>query len=390
MDLKRLDRLEEILDSAISGNSIAGGSVAVIKNGQTIYRTDRGFADIENGVKMGSDTIFRLFSLSKPITSTAAMILFERGKLDIEYPLKWFIPEFDKPSVSDNGWIVNRERDITIRDLLNMTSGIPYPDQSYHAGKLMDDVFNQVQKDNAEGNFVDTQEYARRAATVPLAFQPGDRWAYGFSADILGAVIEKIADKKYSEFLKDEIFNPLGMVDTDFYVPEEKLSRFAQMYDYNTPDGMPKIFEYIFLGVGNYDKKPAFESGGAGLVSTVSDYGRFATMLANGGTLNGVKILGRKTVDFMSQNQLTDHQKRTYQWDSCKGYGYGNLMRILENPSAFGTNGSAGEFGWDGWAGDYCSIDRKENLVFELFIQKCGGDLNLTRRLRSVVYSAVE
>ena len=144
------------------------------------------------------------------------------------------------------------------------------------------------------------------------------------------------------------------------------------------------------MGVLNYDKKPAFESGGAGLVSTVSDYGRFATMLANGGTLNGVKILGRKTVDFMSQNQLTDHQNRTYQWDSCKGYGYGNLMRILENPSAFGTNGSAGEFGWDGWAGDYCSIDRKENLVFELFIQKCGGDLNLTRRLRSVVYSAVE
>lgn len=389
MDLKRLDRLEEILNETIDGGWISGGSAAVIKDGKTIYRTDCGLADIENNKKYQSDTIFRLFSLSKPVTATAAMILLERGKLDLEYPLKWFIPEFSEMTVSENGKIVPCQKDITIRDLLNMTSGIPYPDQSYHAGRLMDEAFNQIQQDNQAGNFVDTQEYARRAAKVPLAFQPGDQWAYGFSADILGAVIEKIADKKYGEFLKDEIFTPLGMTDTDFFVPQEKLSRFAQLYDHNTPDGKPKIFDAVFLGVSDYDKKPAFESGGAGLVSTVSDYGRFASMLANGGELEGVKILGRKTVDFLGSNQLTDHQKRTYLWDSCKGYGYGNLMRVLESRSGFGTNASVGEFGWDGWAGCYCTIDRSENFVFQLFFQKCGGDLNLTRRTRAVAYSAL-
>ena len=130
MDLKRLERIEEILDEAINRNSVSGASVAVIKGGKTVYRTDRGLADIENGKKIEKDTIFRLFSLSKPITATAAMILLERGKLDVTYPIKWFIPEFEKTNVSDNGWIVNCERDITIRDLLNMTSGISYPDQS--------------------------------------------------------------------------------------------------------------------------------------------------------------------------------------------------------------------------------------------------------------------
>lgn len=389
MDLKRLDTLENILNDAVLNSSVSGGSVAVIKDGKTVYRADCGLSDIENGERIEKDAIFRLFSLSKPITATAAMILFEKGKLDVEFPLKWFIPEFSSMTVSDNGKIVPCERDITIRDLLNMTSGIPYPDLSYHAGKLMDNVFSEIQKDNSDGDLVDTQEYARRAATVPLAFQPGDRWAYGFSADILGAVIEKIADKNYGEFLNDEIFSPLGMIDTGFYIPKEKLSRFAKLYDHNTPDGKPQIFDSIFLGVGNYDKKPAFESGGAGLVSTVDDYGRFAAMLANNGSFDGVKILGKNTVDFMTRNQLTPHQKRSFNWDSCKGHGYGNLMRILEDKSTFGTNANTGEFGWDGWAGCYCTVDRSENLVFELFIQKCGGDLNLVRRMRSVVFSAL-
>lgn len=389
MDIKRLEFMDDIIREKIESGWLAGATVAVRKDGNEVYRKNFGYADIEKGKKISDDTIFRLFSLSKPVTSAAAMILFERGKLDLTHPIKWFLPEFDGISVSRNGVIEPLQRDITIKDLLNMTSGIPYPDGSYPAGRQMDEVFAKIQEDNESGNPVDTQEYARRAATVPLAFQPGEKWAYGFSADILGALIEKISGKKFGDFLKDEIFEPLGMTDTGFYVPENKLDRFAQIYDYNTENHVPKPFEYMFLGVGNYHKKPAFESGGAGLVSTVSDYGRFAQMLANGGELDGVRILGRKTVDFMASNQLTDAQLRSLEWDSTKGYGYGNLMRVLINKSEASTNASLGEFGWDGWAGDYVTIDRSENLVFELFIQKCGGDLDLTRRLRAVVFSAI-
>ncbi len=388
MDIQRLSRIEEALKKYVSQGKIAGASAAVIKDCKTAYRTDVGLADIENNRKMDENTIFRLFSLSKPVTSTAVMILFERGELDLNHPLKWYLPQFEKMTVSSDDMTAPADKDITISHLLNMTSGIPYPSDDSPAGRKMGELFWNIEQEYLAGKPASTQDYAKRAAGVPLAFMPGDKWEYGFSADILGAVVEKVSGMRYSEFLKKEIFSPLGMNDTGFFIPKDKLDNFAQLYDFSH-DERPDIFKGFFLGVGNYDIPPAFESGGAGLVSTLSDYGKFAAMLANGGELNGVRILGRKTLDFMASDRLTPHQKRSMTWDSNRGYGYGNLLRVLTDPSEAATNGDLGEFGWDGWAGCYLTVDRKENMTFQLFMQKCGGDLDITRNIRAIVYSAL-
>ncbi|NLZ47062.1 MAG: serine hydrolase [Clostridiales bacterium] len=391
MDLKRLEIIKGLVKSEVDQGKLAGASVAIRKDGDIVFSNSYGMADIEKNIKMEMDTIIRLFSLTKPITAVATMILFERGLIDLYHPVKWYIKSFENPMVSKNGEVKPAGRDIFIKDLLNMTSGISYPDQFTDSGRLMDKLFNDIQADTEKGVKTGTVQFMERAGEIPLTFSPGDSWQYGLSADVLGAIIETVSGKSYGDFLKDEIFIPLEMVDTDFYVPEEKLKRFAQIYDYNWDDGTLDIFKYIFLGVGNYHIKPSFESGGAGLVSTLNDYGRFAQMLANGGTLDGVKILGKKTVDFLASNQITPEQSKVYNWESCRGYGYGNLMRVLVDQSGGQTNADLGEFGWDGWAGDYAVINKTENLVIQLFIQSCGaGTSDLARKIRAVTYSAID
>jgi CubicO group peptidase (beta-lactamase class C family) len=272
-----------------------------------------------------------------------------------------------------------------------MTSGIAYPDESFEAGILMDKLYKDIRKKLESGCPTSTIDYCNEIGKIPLAFQPGEAWLYGASADILGAVVEIVSGKKFSEFLKEEIFLPLGMVDTDFYVPAEKQHRFAQIYDFNAEQGSLKPFLDNHLGLNNYLTPPAFESAGAGLVSTIDDYSKFASMLLNGGQYKGTRILGRKTVAFLSQSQLDEKQQESFQWDSLKGYSYGNLMRVLESKSEAATNGSLGEFGWDGWTGNYFFIDPEEQLIMLYMIQKTNtGTTDFTRKLRAIVYSALD
>ena len=212
---------------------------------------------------------------------------------------------------------------------------------------------------------------------------------YGFSADILGAVIEVVSGMKFGEFLQKELFEPLEMVDTGFYVPKEKEHRWAQYYDVT---GEGKFVPHVGNHLGEYcGEDVAFESGGAGLVSTLDDYMHFATMMVNRGEYKGKRILGRKTVEFMTENHLSQEQLAPFNWYSTVGYGYGCLMRILIDQGKAGTNSSLGEHGWDGWTGNYVTMNPKEDLVLLYFIQRCGAGMTpVVRKLRMATYAALE
>ena len=381
--------VDKLIENYIAAGEIAGASLMVWKDGEEKYRQVYGEADKEAHIPMQKDTIFRLFSMSKPITAVAVMILFERGELDIRDAVCKYLPCFKNMMVWTEGGAVPANRDFTIWDCLNMTTGIPYPCDELESGRRLGKLFSKLIERREAGEYVDTMEWMQKVSEVPLVFQPGEKWMYGFSADILGAVVEAVSGKRFGEFLKDEIFAPLGMEDTGFYVPEEKWHRFAAAYE-NWSTGSLMPFGRSHLGE-YYKSDIAFESGGAGLVSTIEDYSKFARMLLAGGKLGDVRILGKKTVEFMAQNHLTEEQKTDYTWDSVRGYGYGCLMRCLENQGVAGTNGSLGEFGWDGWTGNYVTINPEENMVLLFFIQRCGyGFGELTRKVRAVTYGALD
>lgn len=385
-----LRHLSQIIRKEIDKGAISGAAIKVIHDNKTVYQDEIAYADMEKQATIKRDTIYRLFSMTKPVTAVAAMILFERGQLNLLAPVSDYLEGFRNQKVLTPEGLVDAARPATVQDLLNMTSGLVYPDESFEAGKLMGDLYAEIDNAYHNGMPTSTIDFCNRIGQVPLEFHPGERWRYGASADVLGAVIEVASGKKFSEFLKEEIFIPLHMPDTAFYVPEDKLDRFAQIYDYNYEKR--KLFPYIgdFLAIYDFTQPPAFESGGAGLVSTIEDYSHFTEMLVNRGTYNGTRILGRKTVEFIATPQLTKEQAASYDWDSIAGYSYGNLMRTLVDPVKAGSNGSIGEFGWDGWTGNYFMVDPKEKLVMIYMVQRCGGtNPDFMRRLRSIIYGSL-
>lgn len=390
MEYRNLDLLSAVIKQEIDHGVISGAAIRVIHKNETVYQDELGFANKEKGLKIVSDSIYRMYSMTKPVTAVAAMILYERGILNLLSPVSDYLEGFQNQKVYTKDGLVDVVRPVTVQDLLNMTSGIPYPDDSFEAGRLMGALYSQVDKEHFDGKPADTISFCNRMGQIPLEFQPGERWRYGASADVLGAVIEVVSGRKLSVFLQEEIFHPLGMVDTGFYVPEDKFKRFAEIYDYDPETKQLVPFTSPFLGMYGWLTPPAFESGGAGLVSTVEDYSRFALMLVNGGTYHGKRILGHKTVDYLSTPQLTGKQAVTFDWDSISGYSYGNLMRIMVDPVKAASNGSIGEFGWDGWTGNYFFVDPVEKLVMIYMVQRCNGtNPPFMRKLRSVIYGAL-
>ena len=387
---KNFTYLNTLMEEEIKEGHINGSAIRILHKGDIVYEEEWGYADKENGIPIEKDTIYRMYSMTKPITAVASMILYERGLFNLFAPVSDYLEGFQNQKVITKDGLVDVNREVTIQDLLNMTSGVVYPDAEFEAGRIMGKLFDDVAEQLKGESPVSTLDFCNRIGRQPLEFQPGENWRYGASADILGAIIELISGKKLSVFLQEEIFAPLGMKDTAFYVPEEKWKRFAMLYEFIAELGRLEPCYWNHLGLGDYKRPPAFESGGAGLVSTIEDYTKFAMMLANGGTYQGKRILGTKTVEYLSQPQITAEQSKTFNWDSMKGYGYGNLMRVMVEPSKAGSNGSIGEFGWDGWTGNYFMIDPKENLVMLYMIQKCdGGRLSTLRSIRSILYGAI-
>ncbi|MCC8044434.1 MAG: beta-lactamase family protein [Clostridiales bacterium] len=428
MNSKRIDRaadcMETILREEIAGGGLPGASFAVLYKGVTVMKRHINYAP---------DAIFRVYSMSKPITAVAAQILWERGMLDWNTPLSHYLPEFADMDVITEHGLEKASRPIYLIDLLRMTSGIVYPGEDA-AGAKMDTLFRRIQDEIAHGKQTPTQEFCRLIAQQPLAFHPGERWRYGLSCDVMGAVIEKVADQPLSEFYEKEIFRPLDMKDTGFYVPKEKQARFTTLYEQTAATGadinsIPQTASgadasassgitagantQFAAASGSQPIKassplrykeavgrhlcltkcltpPAFESGGAGIVSTLDDYSKFADMLAHYGVGNGCRILGRKSVECFEHAQLDDAQKKTIDFDHIHGFSYGHFMRVYDDRTEAATMGDPGEFGWDGWTGPYFFANPKEELAYVLMLQ-VGGYCNaqMTRRLRNAVYSIV-
>jgi CubicO group peptidase (beta-lactamase class C family) len=381
---ERLERLSAALQAYVEDEQIAGSVTLVARHGSIVYLEAFGQRDRETRAPMAEDSIFRIASQTKAIVSTAVMILQEEGKLLIGDPAGNYVPEFRETTVAvpraAGGYdVVRAARPITVRDLLTHMSGFDY------GSGVAEDRWRAA---GVQGYyFADRDEpiaaTVARIATLPASAHPGERWIYGYSTDILGALVERVAGQPLDQFLAERIFEPLGMRDTHFYLPRAKLDRLATVYAMRDGE-LERAPETGQAGQGAYVDGPRRSfSGGAGLLSTAHDYARFLQMLLNGGELDGRRILGTKTVELMTVDHLGDVPFRP-------GQGFGLGFSILEDVGARGTPGSAGEFGWGGAYHSTYWVDPVEDLVVVHLTQlNPAGTVDDQAKVRALIYQAI-
>lgn len=391
--MEKLSRkLELLLEQATEAGQIAGGNVLILQDGKEAACAQAGYADIEAGVPYQRDAIVRLYSMTKPVTAAAAALLVERGVLDLAESVENYLPGFHNAVVAEDGELMPAKRPVRIYDLLHMTSGLSYGgDTESQSSVETQKLFDRMEASLGTEHEMGTIEAANRMGLCPLAFHPGEKWLYGTSADVMGAVIEAASGMRFGEFLQKEFFEPLGMKDTGFYVPEEKQKRLAKVYE-KTPDGL-ECYRGNHLAIKNAgDKAPAFESGGAGLFSTLDDYAKFAEMLLGQGSYNETQILSPQTVRSLTGGKLMPWQQEVLEstWDGLSGYTYGNFMRVAKEPAWTLMRTSVGEYGWDGWLGPYFCNSPADRLTMLFTIQlKDAGTTELTRKIKNVVWSSL-
>lgn len=384
---QKLKRLNVELDSYVAAGKLAGGVLWVGRRGQPPYVYAFGQRDVESRAPMREDTMFRIASQTKALVSAATLMLQEKGKLLIGDPVSKYLPEFRETSVAvskpGGGYdIVKARRPITIRDLLTHTSGV-----GYGGGPAAE----RWQTAGITGwYFADRQEPIRetvsRMASLPFESQPGERWVYGYSTDILGVVVEQVSGQGLDELLRSKIFAPLGMNDTYFYVPESKKERVATVYSLGATGRIERTPDQGgMISQGSYTSGPRRSfSGGAGLVSTARDYARFLQMMLNGGELDGVRLLSRRTVELMTSDHL-----RGITFTDGQGFGLG--FSVVSDVGARGVPGSVGEFGWGGAYHSTYWVDPKEQMVVVYLTQLLpAGDLDDHAKVRALLYAALE
>lgn len=376
-------KVRACLEQAVDKHQCAGISVLVRKNHQEVLYAAAGQAGEAEPIRR--DHIFRLYSQSKPITAAAAMLLMERGLIDLMDAVENYLPGFRGQQVLTEQGLQPASRPVRIMDLLGMTAGLAYPDGDA-VGQMVAKVFQEDHQLIQSGGGMSTVEFCNRLGQVPLCFHPGSHFRYSTCADVMGAVVEVVTGKPFDEFLQQEFFTPLGMKDTGFWVPEEKQHRLVTCYK-RIPGGL-EPFNSLHLAVGDYAHRPAFLSGGAGLVSTLDDYAAFAQMLLNGGEYQGHRILSPATVAYMTQAQLMP-APRAEMWDSLNGYSYGKFMRICEHPGQYDGLARKNEYGWDGWLGSYFANFPCENMTI-LSMQNTTdtGTAPVMRCVRNLILSA--
>jgi CubicO group peptidase (beta-lactamase class C family) len=391
---ERLARIEEHLERRyLADKKIAGALTLVQRRGRIAYLKAQGQADRERGVPMRDDTIFRIYSMSKPITSVALMTLYERGAFQLEDPVHRFIPAWRDLRVFDGGnhpAFATRpcERAMTVRDLFTHMSGLTY---GFMERTNVDRAYRRLSIGERDKSLDET---IATLAKLPLEFSPGTRWNYSVSTDVLGHLIERISGKRLDVFLREEIFQPLGMVDTGFFVPPEKIDRFSTNYT-RMPDKSLRVEDDRVKSI--FAAQPAFLSGGGGLVSTARDYARFCQMLLNGGELGGARILGRKTIELMAMNHLPEGRDITqmnvggqFSQIAYDGVGFGLGFSVTLDLAKAQTVGSAGEYAWGGAASTAFWVDPKENLAVIFMVQLMpSGTFNFRGQLKSIVYPAI-
>lgn len=373
------EEIRRLIEDEIKNHKVACAQVAIYNHGREVYYYQAGVADLNHNVALSKETIFRIYSMSKPVAAVAMMMLYERGLLNFNTPVYKYIPQFAHVRIWTEQGLVEPKSPVLVKDLLNMTSGISYPDGDA-VGGIMEQFMGthgvMQQKINA-GEKITTLAMAEAIAKIPLVFQPGEGWRYGASADVIGAIIEIITGESLGEFYRKEIFEPLGMKDTGFYVSQEQASRLATLYQAETMDGVTELKEDLerHLCLTKGLEQPSFESAGAGLFSTVHDYSILIRMLAGGGCYEDVRLLKEESIQLFEKNQLTKKQLSSYEQQQPKGNGYGNLMRVLLEPEVAMPGGTVGQFGWDGWSGPYMWVDVKHEMA-GLFMTQVSGYSN--------------
>jgi CubicO group peptidase (beta-lactamase class C family) len=368
MDASRLARTRAELEEFVDRGELAGIVTLVSRAGEIVAHEALGWRDIEAGAPMQPDTMFRIASMTKPITSVAALMLIEQGRLDLDEPITRWVPELANRRVLASGarsldQTVPAARDITIEDLLTHRSGIAY---GFFSEEPLNSAYDRALGD-PRMNRMTPDEWLAALGTLPLACQPGERFHYGHSTDVLGFLIGRVEGKPFREVLRERVLGPLGMTDTDFWVAPERRNRLAEVYAYDPgTDRLNKV------ELEMYDTPPAYTPGGGGLISTAPDYHRFARMLLNGGELDGARLLQPETVRLMRTNRLTPAQRKVPFagmpiWEKS-GFGLG--VSVVEDPvdNIYGC-GRAGAMNWPGIYGTWWQADPAEDLVLLYFIQ---------------------
>jgi CubicO group peptidase (beta-lactamase class C family) len=385
-----LDMLSAVMQREVDARHVPGVSMMIARGGKVGYRRDFG-ALRPGGPALTNDAIFRIFSMTKPIVSTALMILVEEGKLFLSDPIMKFIPEFAgvKVGVENDGKLelVAAKRAITIQDLLRHTSGLTYAftgssavQRSYLAANLF--AGDPTNAKHFLARDLTNAELVVELAKLPLITQPGASWDYSHSTDVIGRVIEIVSGQTLGAFLQERILKPLGMNDTGFFVPAEKHARIAEPFPVD-PDGGPPV---ALVDVGT---APRFESGGGGLVSTMDDYARFVQMLYLNGTIGGTRIIGRKTREFMASDHLGPNVRIGTPSLLQPGHGFGLGFAVRRDPGMAPTPGTPGEFFWGGVAGTYFWVAPQDEL-FALMMVQAPRQRDYFRQLfRTLVYAAL-
>lgn len=383
MSRDRLERIVPVMQTYVDSGKIAGLSTLIARKGRVVHSCQTGMMDIESRTPMSPDTIFRIYSMTKPVVCTALMTLYEQGRFRLSDPIAKFLPAFKHLPVLEcdaggNTKEVRSHRPVTIRDLFTHTAGLTY---DFLEDSPVSELYRQAGLLNRADRTL--EELIGELTRMPLAFQPGSRWHYSLAIDVLAHLIEVLSGRQLAQFLEARIFAPLEMTDTGFHVRPEKRGRTATMY------GLPDLAapgmtvskqaaawergfnERIDVSATYPDSRPeSFARGGHGLFSTAADYARFAQMLLNGGELDGERILGRKTVELMHTNHLPSGLLPFKVVDPPDyGYGFGLGSRVLLDVAESQKPGSVGEFGWAGAAKTYYWVDPKEEIIGILMAQ---------------------
>ncbi len=382
MSRTRLERMHVEVRRLVDEGKHAGIATLVARNGRVVDLYSYGKASLEPDQPMQQDTIFRIYSMSKIVSSVAALILLEEARFKLDDPIGNYLPELANMKVFTGGTkekplLADAQKPITIESLLTHSSGLIY---GFGSGPI-----DQIYRDARIEESASLADFVTRVSKLPLAHEPGEKWSYGLSTDVLGALVEKVSGQSFGAFLEERIFKPLRMSDTGFSVPEARRSRLAVIYE-KGEDGKLKPAKPVFAI--EPDPGPKLEAGGAGLFSTLGDYARFMQMLLNGGELEGMRLLSRKTVELMLSNHLAGMTQPTISANGFEGFGLGGGVRVdlARGP----LPGSLGEFGWNGAATTRARIDPRERLLTLAFAQHFPHDEHgLFWRFATLVYSAL-
>lgn len=387
MSTERLARITKLSQEYVDSSRVAGIVTMVTRKGKIVYFESFGKRGMDDPEVLKKDDLFRIFSMTKPITAVALMQLYEQGKFHLKDPVTKFIPELTNLKVlNDNGVLVPVKNQMTIQQLLTHTAGFSY---GFNPNDMVDKQYGEADLWNSK----DLVDFVERISTLPLKYEPGTKWHYSIAVDLQGLIIERLSGQSLNEYFSEHIFKPLGMNDTYFQVPENKRSRFLPNHQFDPGTKRPKTITEITSSAYSDYFNVSLYSGGGGLVSTAMDYMLFSECIRNGGELNGHRILSPKTVRYMIKNHLEASLNHNgddpANNDRGPGFGFGLGFALNLDTPASGVIGSEGEFNWGGAAGTVFWIDPVEEMTVVAMIQLMGSPWKLREDLKVAVYQSI-